>query len=261
MSQEKGICRLTIVPVRAESGDAAEMVTQLLFGDHYAILEISEDTKWLKIQINYDQYEGWIDRKQHTSITEEYYSQINNSDYKISTDFLASLLYKKNKINVVIGSVLPISTNEIFKMEEHLAYNGESKSLSQKRDFEFLKEVALNYQGAPYLWGGKTPFGIDCSGFTQQVFKICGYKLQRDAWQQAQQGTTVQALSDAVEGDIAFFNNDDGKVIHTGILLTDQKIIHASGCVRIDQITEEGILNTDAQKITHKLSSIKRLLM
>jgi len=70
---EKGICRLSIVPVRAEASDAAEMVTQLLFGDHYAVSELSKDSKWIKIKIYFDGYEGWIDAKQFHSITDEYF--------------------------------------------------------------------------------------------------------------------------------------------------------------------------------------------
>lgn len=256
----KGICRLSIIPVRALASDQSEQVTQLLFGDHYSITETSENKKWHKIKIHFDDYEGWIDAKQHYSITEDYFEQINNSDYKITLDYTSSILFKKQVINILIGSVLPISTSELFKIEEQLAFNGEAKSLNQKRNYDFLKMVAYRYLNSPYLWGGKTPFGIDCSGFTQQVFKIAGYKLQRDARVQALQGDPITSLDDALPGDLLFFKNKDGRINHVGILLEENEIIHASGSVRIDQIDTQGILDTAVNLYTHHLACIRRII-
>ncbi|MDN5200462.1 NlpC/P60 family protein [Fulvivirgaceae bacterium BMA10] len=257
---EKGVCRLSIVPVRSQHSDKSELVTQLLFGDHYSILKKSKDNRWVKIRVHFDDYEGWISLKQHHQISNEYFDQINHSDYKISTDLSSTILFKKHPINILIGSILPISTNELFKVEEHLAFNGESKSLSQKRDFEYLKGVAKKFLNAPYLWGGKTPFGIDCSGFTQQVFKICGYKLKRDSGMQAEQGIAVENFDDQEPGDLAFFANDEMKVNHVGIILDEQKVIHASGFVRIDMIDKEGIFNEELNSYSHRLFSIRRIL-
>ena len=257
---DKGICRLSIVPVRYIASDISEMVTQLLFGDHYEIIAISEDTKWLNIRIHFDGYKGWIDAKQHTYITQEYYNQINNSNYKISLDLSSSIFHNKNHINVLLGSVLPISTNELFKMEEQLAFNGEAKSLSEKQEYDFLKTVALKYNNAPYLWGGKTPFGIDCSGFTQQVFRICGYPLLRDASQQAEQGREIKLVKESIPGDLAFFANTEDKITHVGIILEENTIIHASGKVRTDTLEKEGIYNEEVRKNTHQLKSIRRIL-
>lgn len=257
---EKGICRLSIIPVRAEASDAAEIVTQLLFGDHYAVYELSQDSKWIKIKIYFDGYEGWIDAKQYHFITDEYFEQINNSDYKICTDLTANILYHKNLLPVVMGAIIPISTNEIFKIEEHLGFNGEAKSLSARRDFDFMRNIAKKYLNAPYLWGGKSPFGIDCSGFTQMVFKICGYALKRDASQQIQQGKDVDSLTNALPGDLAFFRNEHKKVTHVGILLENQEIIHASGKVKIDFLDENGIFNAEQKGYTHYLTDIKRIL-
>lgn len=257
---EKGISRLSIIPVRKDPSDASEMVTQLLFGDHYTVQEVSKDLKWIKIRIYFDDYEGWIDAKQFHSITDEYFDQINNSDYKICTDLTASILYHKNLLPVSMGAIIPISTNEIFKIEEHLGFNGEAKSLSARRDFEFLKNVARKYLNAPYLWGGKSPFGIDCSGFTQLVFKICGYALKRDSSQQVEQGKLIDSLENAMPGDLAFFRNENKKVTHVGILLENQEIIHASGKVKIDFLDENGIFNAEQKGYTHYLTDIKRVL-
>ncbi|MDQ3394152.1 MAG: C40 family peptidase [Bacteroidota bacterium] len=256
----RGICRLSIVPVRSSDSDKSEMVTQLLFGDHYSVLEESENGKWLKIKIYYDDYEGWIDKKQHSFISEPFFYQINNLDYKICTDVTAKILFKKQVIHVVLGSILPMASNELFRMEDELQYSGGSKSIWEKRDYKFLKEVALQYLNTPYLWGGKSPFGIDCSGFSQKVFKICGYKLPRDAYQQALVGKIVPDIEDAAPGDLAFFTNTQGRVYHVGIILEDGNIIHASGKVKIEKIDENGIFDKENNVYSHPLSSLRRIL-
>jgi gamma-D-glutamyl-L-lysine dipeptidyl-peptidase len=254
-----GVCRLSVVSVRKEPSDSSEQVTQLLFGDHYEVLA-KDEKKWLKIRIHFDHYTGWIDARQHQSISAEYFEHINAAEFKITTDVTSSLLYNKSPQIVLMGSIIPISSAELFKMEEQFAFNGETKSLGQKREFEYLRAIAQKYLNAPYQWGGKNPFGIDCSGFTQMVFKISGYRLLRDAWQQASQGKAVKELAEAKPGDVAFFQNAEGKIIHTGILLGADKIIHASGKVRIDQLTEEGILNTETRALTHRFSQLRRIL-
>lgn len=258
-SLDFGVCRLSIVPVRGEAADKAELVTQLFFGEHYEVVSVSKDKKWLKIQIHFDQYEGWIDAKQHHSITKEHFDYINRADFKITTDITTSILYNKNPLTIVMGSIIPISGSELFKMEEQFAFNGESKSMGLKRDAEFLKITAQKYLNAPYQWGGKSPFGIDCSGFIQMVFKINGYKLFRDASQQTKQGKLIQ-VKDAEQGDLAFFKSKEDKITHVGMILADSKIIHASGKVRIDHFNEEGILNSDSKVYSHQLASIRRIL-
>ncbi len=261
MDLEKGICRLSIIPVRAKAGDQSEMVTQLLFGEHYTVLEATKDNKWIRIENYFDGYKGWIDIRQHNPISEEYFSQINHSDYKVCTDISASILYQKHHIQILMGSILPIATNELFKMEEQMAFNGEAKSLSQRRDFEYLKTIALKYLNAPYQWGGKSPFGIDCSGLIQQAYRICGYPLKRDVVDQALQGSAVDGFENAVPGDLAFFKNDEDKMLHAGIILDGGTIIHASGRVRIDRLDEEGIVDEDRKLYTHYLGFIRRILV
>jgi gamma-D-glutamyl-L-lysine dipeptidyl-peptidase len=255
-----GVCRLSLVPVRKEQAHHSEQVTQLLFGDDYEVIGQADDKNWLKIRVHYDQYEGWIDMRQHHSITKEHFEYISRAEFKIATDLTSSLLYNKIPLMILIGSIIPISGSELFKMEEQFAFNGDSKTLGQKREFEFLRHIVLKYLNAPYQWGGKSPFGIDCSGLVQMVFKICGYRLQRDAWQQAVQGRPVEAITMAKPGDVAFFSSPENKIIHTGILLGEDKIIHAAGRVRIDHINEQGILNADTKIYTHRLAHIRRML-
>jgi len=254
-----GVTRLSVIPVRATASNRAEQTTQLLFGEHYEILEQTVDRKWFRIRIAFDHYEGWIDSRQHHSISAEYFEYMDRAEFKITTDLMSSLLYNKSPLPILIGSMIPISSSELFKMEEQFAFNGEAKNVGQKREFEYLRNVAQKYLNAPYQWGGRTPFGIDCSGFTQLVFKICGYTLLRDSSQQAGQGKAVE-WTDGRPGDLAFFKNGEGKIIHVGIILGDDRIIHASGRVRIDHIDESGILNQETKVYTHQLAHLRRIL-
>jgi hypothetical protein len=257
---EYGICRLSLAPVRRDPNDQSEQVSQLLFGEQYEVLSYNKDNRWIRIRNFFDLYEGWIDARQHHLITREHFEYLNRADFKITTDVTSSILYNKSPVDILMGSIIPISGSELFKMEEQFAFNGESKSLGQKRDAEFVGYIANKYLNAPYVWGGKTPFGIDCSGFTQMVFKIAGYKLMRDSVHQASQGRNVNKFSDCRPGDLAFFGAVEKKISHVGILLPDDKIIHASGRVRIDHFNDEGILNLDAKIYTHSLISIRRIL-
>jgi len=246
--------------MRSAPADNSEMVSQLLFGEHYTVLEVAANGTWLKIANYFDGYQGWISKNQHYKIDEEYFDQINISDYKICLDTTANILYKKNLITIMMGSVLPISTHELFKMEEQLAFNGEAKSLSQRMDAEFIKKIAMRYQFAPYLWGGRSPFGIDCSGFTQLVFKMSGFKLQRDSSQQVHQGALVESFDEMQMGDLVFFRNVASDVFHVGIALDNNKVIHASGRVRVDILIEDGIINETTKRFTHKTTTIRRIL-
>jgi gamma-D-glutamyl-L-lysine dipeptidyl-peptidase len=257
---EYGVCRLSVVPVRSDGSDKSEMVTQLLFGDHYEVINQSKDKKWFKIRINFDQFEGWIDAKQHHRISRDYYEYLSRAEFKITTDITSSILYNKSPQIILMGSMIPISSSELFKMEEQFAFNGEAKNVGQKREFEFMKNVAMKYLNAPYLWGGKSPFGIDCSGFVQMVFKICGYRLFRDSWQQANQGKSIKMVKLGIPGDLVFFKNAAERVNHVGILLEYNKIIHSSGQVRIDSLTEEGILTAETGILSHRFSHIRRIL-
>lgn len=255
-----GVCRLSLVAVRAEPSHAAEQTTQLLFGEQYEVIEVSGDKKWLQIRNYFDQFAGWIDVRQHHPISKEYFDYINRADFKITTDIATSILYNKSPLQILIGSIIPISGAELFKMEEQFAFNGESKSLGQKRDLEFLKNIAVRYLNAPYQPGGRSPFGLDPAGFTQLVFKICGYQLDRTIQQQQENGRPVKDFGDAAPGDLVFFKSRD-KSLHAGILLAGDKVIHVAEKVRVDYFDEEGILNPDTKVYTHSLLSARRVLL
>lgn len=244
-----GICNLSVIPVRAQASDKSELVTQLLFGDTYEVIEEAE--KWLKIRITYDNYEGWIDKIQFFEVSEKYYQEFNEQTHPILTKY-STLVYKGNVFYpILMGSSLPFYDGEFIKI------NTDSFLVDGKFQQNLgIKETAFLYYNSPYLWGGKTPYGIDCSGFTQQVFKMNSIKIMRDASQQITQGNKINFGAHKI-GDLAFFNNKEGKITHVGIMLDDNKIIHAHGKVRVDLLDENGIYNLDRKEYSHQLNSLR----
>jgi len=253
-----GICNLSVIPLRIEPSDTSEMVSQVMFGEHFKVLEIRK--KWSKIRLGFDNYEGWIDNKQFENITEENYFNIEDSKTHLSAELIDFITDEnQNFLTITLGSNLPFYGNK------NLALNGknyhyEGNVFNHQKSKEEIIEIAYKYLNAPYLWGGKTPFGIDCSGFTQMVYKLCGYNLLRDASQQATQGEVLSFIEESEPGDLAFFDNNEGEITHVGIIMKDNYIIHAHGKVRIDRIDHSGIFNVDSQRHTHKLRVIKKII-
>jgi len=244
-----GICNLSIVPVRIVDSDKSEMINQLIYGDIIEILE--EKEKWVKIKSLYDDYIGWIDKKQYFKIEDNIKLDLNKPVYSI--DLVEFIENNNNElITIPIGS--DISNISLMN------HKFDGKTISGKNNRNSIVNTALSFLNSPYLWGGKTPFGIDCSGFTQMVYKINGYRLCRDAKDQANQGETLSFIEESEAGDLAFFNNDQGDIIHVGIILQNNHIIHASGKVRIDRIDHSGIYNNDLNKHTHSLRYIKKII-
>lgn len=250
------------MPGREEASDKSEMVTQVLFGEHYKIIE--ERSKWVKIRIALDKYECWIDRIQAFEVSKEVYDSLENNKVWTSTTDLASIandINSQEMIPIVMGSSLPNYENEKSRWGENVfQYAGMTAKSDAGINRQTIVDNAEMYINAPYLWGGRSPFGIDCSGFSQLVYKIAGKKLPRDAYQQAEIGATLSFVEEAEDGDLAFFDNEEGHIIHVGILMNENEIIHASGKVRIDKIDHQGIFNVDTGRYSHKLRLIKKIL-
>ncbi len=236
----KGICNVTVAPVRADSSDRAEIVTEILFGESADILEVNKN--WTRIKMHYDGYEGWMDTKQLKPVTDE---ELAKRKVTIVTEDFSSVLTNDGKTLLSMGSEV------------------EFPAVASRRSHDLRESIALaakEFLNVPYLWGGKSFFAVDCSGFTQLVYKIHDIKLPRDTYQQAEVGVPLTFVEESQPGDLAFFENPEGKIIHVGIMLDNQKIIHASGKVRIDTLDSTGIFNKEMNKHTHKLRVIKNVL-
>ena len=268
---EFGISLQSILPIRSEPDHKAEMVSQILFGELFRILH--KELNWIRIQLSYDNYEGWIDLKQVTLLDESEFIRLFNAKTPSSVDLVQLLSNdsKKTILPVLLGSSLPGLADHHFRIKDQFfSFEGlTSDSLSlevvpsqQERLIakQRLIDDAMLYLNAPYLWGGRSPFGIDCSGFTQMVYKLNKIKLLRDASQQAAMGESLNFVSEAEPGDLAFFDDEEGKIIHVGLMMNKNRIIHASGKIRIDSIDHQGIYSEEEKKYTHKLRVIRRII-
>lgn len=246
-----GICHLSIIPMRAEPADPSELVNQVLFGELFKVVEHRK--KWSRIKLLHDKYEGWIDNKQYIEINEKDYAFAKAQPKQLATDPVQFVTDShKQLITIVMGSCVSNCGT--------LSATYEGKSGLGSLDKSKIVETAFLYLKAPYLWGGRTPFGIDCSGFTQIVYNLNGFSLKRDASQQATQGEALSFIEESEPGDLAFFDNAEGAITHVGIILEDNYIIHAHGEVRIDRLDHSGIYNVHQRVHTHKLRVIKKII-
>lgn len=268
---EYGICVQSATAVRADPSHRSEMVTQILFGELYRIT--GKEHSWIKIQLAFDDYEGWIDILQATVIGEEEFLRLMNSTTSTTIDLMQLISHEnaRSMIPVVMGSSLPAYDESRIRIGQDVFYyegevsefqlhNAGTRHENTLKTRQQLIEDAMLYLNAPYLWGGRTPFGIDCSGFVQMVYKLQGMKLRRDASQQALQGEIISLHAESEGGDLAFFDNPEGNINHVGMIIDRTRIIHSSGQVHIDTLDHEGIYNARLQKYTHKLRLIKRIV-
>ncbi|UZO80212.1 C40 family peptidase [Aquimarina sp. ERC-38] len=245
-----GICPLTVVPLRGEPRDASEMVSQVLYGECFEVLQKEE--KWSLIRLTHDLYEGWIDNKQYNFINNDQFDAIKNQPDQRCIDFIAFATDPQEQL-------IPLTFGAKLNALSYLQHQFDGELASGIQSKNRLTEIALIFLNAPYLWGGRTPFGIDCSGFTQIVYLLCGHSLLRDASQQATQGKVLSFIEESEPGDLAFFDNEEGRIIHVGIILKNNHIIHAHGKVRIDQLDHTGIFNSDTSTYSHQLRLIKKI--
>lgn len=233
----KSLCTVSVAPIRAENSHQSEMTTQLLYGESCEILETIGS--FAKIKIDFDDYEGWVDLKQIAPISDEDFAQ-----------------RKTEIVNQLFGVYDLMDGSTLLSIGSEL--HSETGNLLAK-EIGSVASTALQFLNVPYLWSGRSFFGIDCSGFSQLVYKVHGIRLPREAHQQAELGTVLDFLEEAVPGDLAFFENKEGKISHVGIMLEDQKIIHAFGKVRIDILDSSGIFNKELNQHTHQLRFLKRI--
>lgn len=243
-----GVCPIGLIPMRKEAKETSEMVSQILFGEVFKIIKIIGN--WAYINLLHDQYEGWIDKQM-------YMDYIPDSSLKacVSRKLFSTLINESgNKVIIPFGSTL------LFNEDKTILLNNKSYIIDDDLHAnESLYELGLKYLNTPYLWGGRSPMGIDCSGFIQNIFKACNISLPRDAYQQYEIGDKVDSLNRAQENDLAYFSNKEGKIIHVGILKSPNVILHSSGRVKESKIDATGIWNDHQTDYTHQLTGIRRI--
>jgi cell wall-associated NlpC family hydrolase len=258
-----GICPLSVVPGRGEPTDKSEMVTQLLFGEAFSILE--ENDKWFKVRLIHDQYECWVDKKQVDLLEDN--SSIEDHPHLV-TDLYSNVVDSNTQsvVPVVMGSMLHNFDGGGFNMGPlHYQFNGKASRVADPAP-ENVGELAMQLLNLPYLWGGRSSYGMDCSGLSQLIYRMCGLNIPRDSFQQATLGNELELVEEALDGDLAFFQNEEGRITHVGVVLSEQDpstpgkmILHASGKVRLDPLDQEGIYNLETESYSHVLSSVKML--
>ncbi len=264
---EYGICTLASAALRLEAAHHSEMVSQLLFGDTYAVLDTDGD--WVRVCTGDCHYEGWLQKKQHNPIDEEVCLDLQNRPRCCVNTLVLYVKEEKTGVRfpVFCGTRIPRPENGQFRLgnkqfsidsSEYLS-DIDGNNLVEGRVIRMLQFAKL-YLNAPYLWGGRTPAGIDCSGFVQVAFSSVGIQLPRDASQQVAKGESVDFFDEALPGDVAFFENSKKSIVHTGIICEKGRIIHASGCVRIDTLDNAGIYCCETGLYSHRLRIIKRIV-
>lgn len=253
------ICPLSIVPVRAEPSDRAEMVSQWLFGETAQVIDSTDS--WSRLRFDHDGYEGWVDHKQILPCpTPNFDPDLRVIDGNTIVDL------GERQIPLTYGAVLPFYEDGTILWQHHRVHVQAVTNHRPEIERAELLELYLHpFLGAPYLWGGRTPWGVDCSGLVQMIFILMGIYLPRDAAQQAEEGDIVELLDLNEPGDLAFFENAEGRITHVGIILTrndedDLRVAHASGRVRIDKLDHQGIYNAEEGRYTHKLRLVRRVL-
>lgn len=247
-----GICPLSIVPIRSHPDDTSEMVSQVLYGEHFKVLECRKS--WSRIRIAFDNCEGWVSNTQFNFIEQKVFDSLEKSKHDQCNAELISF------VETTASVLLPITIGSSPQNASLLSHVYESNSNATKKQKSNLVQTALLFLNAPYLWGGKTPFGIDASGLTQMVYKINGYNLLRSVSEQSAQGTPLSFIEESEPGDLAFFDNKDGEIHHVGLIMAHNYIIHVDGKVRIDRLDHTGIFNADDGTYSYQLRVIKKIV-
>lgn len=249
-------CCVPVAPVRLEPVHRSEMVSQLIFGE-CCIITVVEKNGWVKIVNKLDAYTGWCQQSHFQEIDDSQY-YVEENDF--TAEWVNQVDYNGHQMWVPFGSSLTAMKNgNVFWRRNTIHYSGKVwNPVTAKRDAKTIKQLAFKFLNSPYLWGGKSVFGVDCSGFTQSVYKMLNIHLFRDSQQQATQGELVAFLQQAHCGDLAFFDDEEGRIIHVGMLLNANEIIHSAGKVRVDKIDNEGIVHAESGQRTQRLRIIRR---
>lgn len=252
-----GICENAFIPLRAGMSHKTEMLSQILFGELFEI-QISRGD-WAKVRLLHDNYEGWVDETTITLIDET--SDVTSLfENPVVCPEAINISINSDKISIPNGAKLPYGKNDFHINKNHYKIPSDFKALDNNNKSETIIKSATKMLNTPYLWGGRTSWGTDCSGFAQYLYSLAGIQLPRDASQQVNLGRTLSFVSEAQPGDLAFFDNEEGIITHVGLIYEHGKIIHASGNVKIDSIDHQGIYSKKLKRYTHNLRVVKTLL-
>lgn len=242
---------MSLIPIRDEPSHRSEMTSQLLFGEKATVL--NETDEWFEISTEFDNYTGWLEKKSVEDFREENLKKV----WMTNPLPLLTIEEDNKKIRVPAGGEIPVPDESGYFIINERRFQFDPSVIEISKS---IVKTALKFENAPYLWGGRSIMGIDCSGFIQLVYKINGITLPRDTKDQCKEGSLVSSVDETISGDLFFFSNKEGKINHVGMLIEPGKIIHSSGLVRIDRIDNKGILNIKSGKYSHTLNSIKRIL-
>lgn len=240
-------CQVPIAPLRSHPRHEAEMTSQLVFGETCRVHEQAANG-FFRIACTHDGYEGFCMGNQlmmsaeTPEENEAYFGNWLNTVYDQAG----------HPMVIPFGSRWPRAFEARFQTDA-AALCPQPTALTQQN----LRSIAGLYINTPYLWGGRTVFGADCSGFVQMVMRAFGYALPRDASEQFA-GISSQVRTEGDWGDLAFFESE-GRIVHVGILLAPEQIIHAFGRVRIDRVDGSGIWNPEMGSYSHHLAGIRSL--
>jgi hypothetical protein len=253
------ICPLSNVPIRSNSTHKSELVSQLLFGELVEVLE-NKGRQWAKVRCHWDNFIGWVAANQLKPITPSEF-QLFQEHYGYCLEVMHPVMADNHYLPITIGAQLPNFDGIHFKLGDmQYTFSGQAVFPADvENSTDFLIKIARRFLNAPYLWGGRSPFGIDADGLVQVVFKIIGVALPREASQQVYIGEEVDFVEQSRTGDIAFFENKAGKISHVGIILPENRIIHAFGRVRIDKVDHYGIYDEEQQRYTHQMRVVRRV--
>ena len=259
----KGLSLHSIVPVRTEAREGSEQSTQMLFAETCTILE--EKPRWNRIKLDLDGQEGWVDAKMICPMTEEEYK--GHQEAMQSAAFVAfPMTYAVSGNNgqtipLTAGTRLPKFKDGVFELlgVKFRIDASMVRTAPAAMNLQTLLETTRFFLNTPYLWGGKNALGMDCSGFTQVIMGLFGKALLRNASEQATQGAPVQDLQHAQAGDLVFFDHEDGKISHVGIVIDPERVIHCSGRVKVEKLDSNGIFSVETGAYTHHLVQIRRV--
>jgi gamma-D-glutamyl-L-lysine dipeptidyl-peptidase len=252
---ERYICENVFIPLRSGPTHKSEMLSQILFGEKYTVTDISGN--WMKIETLFDSYKGWID-------IHHLQQEVDNGDSDSHVLNRSLLCYRNDKTKMILEAGCEIYNPDFIKGRFTAGNNTYITSHEFNSNYisanESVADTAMKFINSPYIWGGRVPSGIDCSGLTQLIYKIHGVAIARDSWKQSEEGKPVDFINEARPGDLVFFDNDRGKISHVGMILSQGLVIHSSGRVRIDSIDHQGIFKKEINGYSHKLRMIRRIV-